>query len=128
MSDKRARILAIDDEPMLVAVYARMLRRYHDVVPVVGGSAAIELLERDAAFDVVLCDVMMPEVSGLDVYRTAARLSRELAARFVFLTGGAHTDEAARFLATERVPTLDKPAELQALLAAIAARLDGGSG
>jgi CheY-like chemotaxis protein len=105
----RARILVIDDEPLLGRTLSFMLEERHDVVVIGGGREALGRLERDWDFDLVLCDLDMPEVTGQVVYETVARTHPELAPRFVLMTGGACSRWSEEFLAGYRGVQLDKP-------------------
>lgn len=82
------------------------------------GSAreALSLLERGKRFDLVLCDLVMAEMDGADFWHELARRFPGLAARTVFLTGGAYSDEARRFLEERDLPWLPKPFESHELL------------
>jgi two-component system, cell cycle sensor histidine kinase and response regulator CckA len=111
---RRGRILVVDDEPAVLRAISRMLRD-HDVVTCASGAAALELLERDRDFDAVLCDLMMPDLSGMELFRRIARTYPELGDRFVFITGGAYTVESQRFLAEGNRPTAQKPFDARAL-------------
>jgi CheY-like chemotaxis protein len=104
----------VDDEPSLGRALAAALRGEHDVLTVTSGQAAIELLAVDGGFDVVLCDLMMPGTSGIDVWKRVQANDPALAERFVFVTGGAFTAEATAFLADGR-EHLEKPFDLTAL-------------
>jgi len=106
---RRGRVLVIDDEPRLATTIRLALEEQAEVEVAGSGAEAIERLSGDAEFDVVLCDLMMPEVSGMDVYESVARDRPDLAARFVFMTGGAFTDRARAFLKHSGLPRLDKP-------------------
>ena len=110
----RARVLAIDDDPMVLSAIRRSLKE-HEVVSVEDGREALALLARDRSFDVILCDIMMPDISGVEVHEEMAVVAPSLQPRMVFLTGGAFTDRTRDFL--ERVPNkrLDKPFDLQEL-------------
>jgi CheY-like chemotaxis protein len=120
----KARVLVVDDEPQVAAALERLLSPPHDVVYAGDARAALAALERDAAYDVVLCDVTMPEMSGPDLHRELARRLPRLAARLAFMTGDAFSPRALALLdgcANER---LDKPfdvAALRALVSRIAA-------
>jgi two-component system, cell cycle sensor histidine kinase and response regulator CckA len=103
-----ARILIIDDEPLL-ADTLRVALFEHRVVAVASGRAAIEWLAKDEAFDLVLCDLMMPELSGEHVYEHVREHHPRLARRFAFMTGGAFTDAARRFVDGFDGPCLEKP-------------------
>jgi two-component system cell cycle sensor histidine kinase/response regulator CckA len=118
---RRARVLLADDEPSLGRALAAALRGEHDILAVMSGRAALELLAVDQDFDVILCDLMMPGTSGIDVWRRVSVIAPALAARFVFVTGGAFTAEAAAFLADGR-EHFEKPFDLEALRALLVRR------
>jgi PAS domain S-box-containing protein len=115
----RARVLVVDDEPRVRASIERVLRREHEVQLAESGAAAIALLKRDAAFDVILSDLVMPEVSGAEFYQWVLANEPRLAPRMVFMTGAVFTRRIAEFLASVSNPTLDKPLKFDALLALI---------
>jgi signal transduction histidine kinase len=106
-----ARVLVIDDEPLVGRSIRRALRG-HRVEVFSSGEEAIRWLESGEDVDVVFCDLMMPEVSGMDVYARVAAARPELASRFVFMTGGAFTRKARAFLKKTRLTCLEKPFEL----------------
>jgi DNA-binding NtrC family response regulator len=95
----------------------------HDVTIVHTARDAVDRIVAGDHFDVVLADLLMPEVSGMDLYRTVSGLHPALARRFVFLTGGAFTPSAREFLEHEQVEWIEKPFDLEALRAAVARRV-----
>ncbi|MDP1823445.1 MAG: PAS domain S-box protein [Archangium sp.] len=105
----RGRVLVVDDEAAIRRVLERMLSQRHEVVTATSGREAQALLERDGAFDVILCDVMMPEVTGVDLHAWLERHAPVLARRLVFISGGAFTPSASDYLATVSNLRLDKP-------------------
>jgi CheY-like chemotaxis protein len=112
----RRRILAVDDEALLLKAYRRMLCDAHDLTTALGGPEALKLLEHDARFDVVLCDLQMPEMSGMELHAAVMERNPALANRFVFVTGGAFSGDARRFL-EEAVPAvIQKPFNVDDLL------------
>ncbi len=117
---RRTRVLIIDDDRPVAAALALELTE-HDVVVAGSGREALEILRRDTRFDAVLCDVMMPELSGIDLFHWVQPIEPQLAKRFVFMTGGAFTARAQRFLAEIDNPRLDKPFPTSELLDVIAA-------
>ncbi|APR85330.1 Sensory box histidine kinase/response regulator [Minicystis rosea] len=119
---KRARVLVVDDEVVLASALGRSIEADHDVVVLPGGREALELLRRDDRFDVILCDLIMPVVTGMDLYEEIRRTKPLLAGRIVFMTGGTFTPRTREFLATVKNPTLDKPFDLTALNALLRAR------
>jgi signal transduction histidine kinase len=121
---RRARVLAVDDDPLVARTLARLLADEHEVTTVGGGHQALELLARDAGFDLILCDLMMPEMNGMELHRQVVARSPDLGRRFVFISGGALGPEITGFLETVDHPRLAKPFEPAALRALIARRLD----
>lgn len=116
---KRWRVLVIDDEPAIGRLIRNLLPHHEmDVVPT--AELGLARLREDDTFDVVVCDIMMPELSGMDLYDVLAVERPTLAARFVFITGGTFTERAESFL--ERVPNrrLDKPFAINDLETAMA--------
>ena len=107
--NSRARILIIDDEPLLGQTLRFAFQDKHDVEVASSGREALERLGADADFDLVLCDLMMPDVSGEHVYRAVSEHTPGLLPRFVFMTGGAFTERAQEFLAQFAGRQLEKP-------------------
>ena len=109
----RARVLVVDDEPAVGAALRRLLLD-HEVTVVDSGASALVAL-RDQSFDVILCDVLMPRMTGMELYAELEDRMPDQAARIVFVTGGAFTAAARAFL--DRVPNarLDKPVDPKVL-------------
>ncbi|RKG65539.1 PAS domain S-box protein [Corallococcus sp. CA054B] len=104
----RGRVLVVDDEPAVGRVLQRLLRG-HDVEVATSGRQALERMSRAPGFDAVLCDVMMPDLAGRDVYEAVRRAHPGLERRFVFVSGGAFTAGAREFLEHIPNPLLEKP-------------------
>lgn len=121
----RARVIVVDDEPLVGRSIRRALRE-HDVEVYSQGHEAIARLRADAPFDLVFLDLMMPNVSGADVYCEVTRKRPELASRFIFMTGGAFTAETRAFLEREDVACLEKPFELGQIREIVAERARAG--
>jgi CheY-like chemotaxis protein len=121
-SRRRGRVLVVDDEPALAAALARSIERDHEVVALSSGREALELLRRDPSFDVILCDLVMPQVTGMDVYEELRRADPGLADRVIFMTGGTFTSRTRDFLGRVSNPALDKPFDLSTLSALLRAR------
>lgn len=107
--NSRARILIIDDEPLLGQTLRFAFQDKHDVEVASSGREALDRLGADSDFDLVLCDLMMPDVSGEHVYRAVSERAPSLLPRFVFMTGGAFTERAQEFLAQFAGRQLEKP-------------------
>ncbi|WNZ62611.1 response regulator [Myxococcus sp. MxC21-1] len=115
----RKRVLVVDDEPLLASVLGRILGVRHEVVVVHSGREALDTLARDADFDRIFCDLMMGDLTGMDVYDALSSRQPELLARFVFMTGGGFSERARTFLQSVPVPRIEKPFELGVLHALV---------
>jgi signal transduction histidine kinase/DNA-binding response OmpR family regulator len=104
----RPRILVVDDEPMVGTVVRRILGDENDVVAVTSGGDALAALDA-GHFDLVLCDLMMPRVSGMDLHEVLSQKWPDHARRMIFATGGAFTPRAREFVDRVPNPFLDKP-------------------
>src|SRR5690606_15961760 len=104
-----ARILVVDDEPLLGQTLSLAFRGKHEVSVAVSGREALARLAVDSRYVLVLCDLMMPDVSGQNVFEAVRRDHPELLSRFVFMTGGAFTERAQEFLEQHSGRTIEKP-------------------
>jgi PAS domain S-box-containing protein len=118
----RPRVLLIDDEPNLGITLSTGLREHADLVSVRSGTEAVRLLLADGAFDLILCDLMMPDLTGMDVFEQISRQRPALRERFVFTTGGAVTERAREFLEQHADHRLDKPFRLEQVEALLSRR------
>jgi signal transduction histidine kinase/CheY-like chemotaxis protein len=112
----RRRVLVVDDEPMMGRAVARLLGDAHEVSAVTSAAQALALLEGGERYHLVLCDLMMPDTTGMDFARLLAAASPQMAARLVFMTGGAFTPAAEQFLESRPLPAMLKPLDAKALL------------
>jgi PAS domain S-box-containing protein len=112
------RVLVIDDEPMVGRAVSRMLSG-HSVEVVTSAGQALERVRAGQRYDAFVCDLMMPDVTGMDLYEQLVAEAPDQAARFVFLTGGAFTERARAFVEQPGVRVLPKPMDPGALRAAI---------
>ena len=113
-SERTASVLAIEDEPALGRVLPRLLSP-HRVTVVERAMEALARILADEPFDVILCDIMMPEMTGMEFYRQLARVRPEIARRVVFMSGGVFTPGVRSFL--DEIPNrcVDKPLDIDAL-------------
>jgi CheY-like chemotaxis protein len=109
----------VDDEPPLAQSLRRTLAREHDVVAVSSGRAALDLVASGERFDVILCDLMMPEITGMDLSERLATEAPEAARSLVFMTGGAFTPRAREFLDDPSRRRIEKPFDLETLRALV---------
>ncbi len=115
------RILVVDDEPLVGRLVERALVRDHHITVEITGRAGLERIVAGERFDLILCDLMMPEMTGMDLHERLVAVAPDQADRMVFLTGGAFTRRARDFL-RERA-FLEKPFDLRALEAVVKERL-----
>ena len=106
---RRGRILVVDDDPTIRLGVRRILAFEHEVVAVAGACEALSRISGGEQFDVILSDVMMPEMTGIDLHARLGELKPEQAHRMVFMTGGAFTMRARQFLEQVRLPVIEKP-------------------
>ena len=106
---RRGRVLVVDDEPLITRTVQRALSKDHDILALSSAEDALAHINSGERFDVILCDLMMPQMTGMDLHGELLRVAPEQAARMVFLTGGAFTARARTFL--DQVPNqrVEKP-------------------
>jgi PAS domain S-box-containing protein len=108
---KRLRVLVVDDEPAIGGALAASLEEHQ--VEVAGSAAeALALLARDPGFDVILCDIVMPEASGVEFHRSLAATNPGLCRRIVFMTGATLGTDEGKTLAALPNTVLEKPFDL----------------
>jgi len=112
-------VLVVDDEPLVARAASRLLAREHEVTIAHSGAEALERIQRGEPFDLVLCDLMMPGVSGMDFHERLSKLCPDLAARTVFVSGGVFTESARSFLAGSGHPCVEKPFDAAVLRATV---------
>ena len=117
---RHARILLVDDEPFFISAMCRVLEGEHEVVAMTSAREALSRLadggdSSAGAFDLILCDLMMTEMSGIELHSELVRRSPELARRMVFMTGGAFTPRARAFLQAIPNRCVEKPLDLETI-------------
>jgi PAS domain S-box-containing protein len=106
---RRGRVLVVDDDPLVGTALHRALARDHELVVLTSAREARERIAGGERFDAILCDLMMPDVTGMDLHRTLAAQAPDQAERMVLITGGAFTPSAVRFLDEVPNPRVEKP-------------------
>lgn len=112
----RPRVLVIDDELLILKVIASMLESEYDVTCEFRVDAALGRIRRGERFDAILCDLMMPHMTGMDLYATLLEIAPDQASSTIFLTGGAFTPRAREFLEKVSRATIKKPFDTATLL------------
>jgi two-component system cell cycle sensor histidine kinase/response regulator CckA len=119
MPNSRPRVLIIDDEPAILAVYPEVLGVDYKVVVASSGQQALDLIATEPNFDVILCDYMMPDLDGRALYEHLRTHAPHLLERLMFCSGGLVSERARKFVASISNPLLEKPIPLDTLCDAI---------
>jgi DNA-binding NtrC family response regulator len=121
-STKRKRLLIVDDEVMILRALGRTLKREYDVTALSSPEEALGRLASGESWDIVLSDVMMPEMSGVEFAKRAVGVCPDLAGRIALMTGGAASPEVRTALEQSGLPVIEKPidfAKLRTVLATL---------
>jgi two-component system cell cycle sensor histidine kinase/response regulator CckA len=116
---RRHRVLLVDDEPLVAHTMERLLRRDYDVTVALCGREAIEHITGGARFDAIVSDVMMPNMTGIELIEELQRVAPDQAQRMIFLSGGAFTSQTRECLDALRAPQLEKPVTAKVLRATV---------
>jgi PAS domain S-box-containing protein len=117
---RRHRILIVDDEPRVAQALKRMLSGDHDLTLASCGTEALEHVVAGARFDAIISDVMMPNMTGIELYDRLAQLAPDQAGRVIFLSGGVFTPQTQSRLESAGTVQLQKPVSAQELRACVA--------
>jgi len=120
-AEVRARVLAIDDDQLILSALTRILRCDCDVVTVTSARDALERIGSDA-FDVILCDLMMPQMTGMELHAVLAHAVPGEAEKMIFMTGGTFTASAQAFLDSVANVRVEKPFDSKQLHAIVRER------
>ncbi len=110
----------VDDERLVGDAIARSLTEENDVEVVTDAQQALARIAAGKTYDLILCDLMMPVVTGMDLYAEILRTAPRMAGRLVFMTGGAFTPRARAFLESIGNPCLEKPLDMGKLRSLLA--------
>ncbi|HMG55583.1 MAG TPA: ATP-binding protein, partial [Kofleriaceae bacterium] len=106
---RRQRVMLVDDEPMVAHSIMRLLRRDYDVTIARCGQDALDHIARGVRFDAIVSDVMMPNMTGVELIEELQRVAPDQARRLIFLSGGAFTAQTRERLDQLGAPQLEKP-------------------
>jgi two-component system, cell cycle sensor histidine kinase and response regulator CckA len=116
---ERGRVLVVDDESVVAHTLKVLLQGEHDLVVAESGAEALELLQQDGAsataYDVILCDLMMPGMTGMELFEVLRREYPVLSKRVVFMTGGVSMLRVSEFLASVPNAKFEKPFDIAEL-------------
>jgi two-component system, cell cycle sensor histidine kinase and response regulator CckA len=129
---ERGRVLVVDDESVVAHTLKVLLQGEHDLVVAESGAEALELLQGEtastSAYDAILCDLMMPGMTGMELFEVLRREYPNLAGRVVFMTGGVSMMRVSEFLESVPNAKFEKPfdiAELRRTLHYLVAKARG---
>ena len=120
-------MLVVDDDVRLREMLGRLLGKDHDVTLASSAEEALASMRSGKRYDAIVSDVMMPGMTGVDLFVELERLDRRQAERVIFITGGAFTPATRAFLETAKNPFLEKPFDnraLRELVSSVAAASD----
>jgi CheY-like chemotaxis protein len=115
----RGKVLVIEPDELVGRTINRLLRDEHHVAVERDAPTAVARIVAGESFDVVLCELLMPKLSGIQVYLALLQADRALAERLVFITGAPLSDETELFLQTSRALLLEKPFSVSHLRAVV---------
>jgi two-component system response regulator PilR (NtrC family) len=122
---ERARILVVDDEPSMRELLAIVLRREgYEVIQAENGHAALEALERQMV-DLLISDIKMPDMSGVDVLRAAKQIDQDVLG--IMITAFASTDTAVEAMRLGACDYLSKPFNVDELKIKVREKLESRS-
>lgn len=116
---RRGRLLIIDDEVVFSGSLRRLFSNEHDVTVINRGREALDQLCAGRRYDAILCDLVMPEVTGIELYLELQRIAPDQAECMIFLTGGAFSEKSQQFLDGIANRWFEKPCNLEQLRAAV---------
>jgi PAS domain S-box-containing protein len=106
---RRQRVMLVDDEPHVAQTIERLLRREYDVTIALCGQDAIDHIRNGQRFDAIVSDVMMPNMTGIELVEELRRVAPDQAQRLIFLSGGVFTPQTRERLDEIGAPQLAKP-------------------
>jgi signal transduction histidine kinase/ActR/RegA family two-component response regulator len=115
----RPRVLFVDDDPAILRAFRRAFQHDHEIVSAANGAQALSVLEQSTAFDAIVCDLIMPELSGMELYRRIRETDPAVARAFVFITGAIERRVVKEFLTGVENRAIEKPLDFGELRRAI---------
>ena len=116
---RRGKLLIVDDEALFSGSLRRLFSNEYDVTVMNSGREALDRMRAGERFDVIVCDLMMPEISGVELHGELLRIAPEQTDRMIFLTGGAFSRSSQQFLDGVTNRWFEKPCNLHELRDAV---------
>ena len=124
-AQRRGTVMVIDDDVLVRSFVHRALSTAHEVSVETCGEDGLKRIQRGERFDLILCDVMMPQMTGLELYDLVSEIAPEQPKRIVFITGGAFSGSMQQVLEATGNPRLDKPFHADRLRELVDEVIDG---
>ena len=112
---KRAHVLVLDDDELILRACTRVFEDEHEVTTMQRARDAIDEISAGSEYDLILCDLQMPDMNGIKFHAAVWRLVPSMVDRMVFMTGAAIDDRTAAFLQSVPNETLEKPVGVERL-------------
>ena len=122
----RGTVLLVDDEAMFASSLRRLFSAEHDVTIITRAREALDVITSGTRFDAIVCDLMMPEVSGAELHGRITQIAPDQATRMIFLTGGAYNPQTQAFLDSIPNTWFEKPCNLDELREAVRQAVENG--
>jgi CheY-like chemotaxis protein len=122
---RRARVLVVDDEPLVAESLRLVLSGEFSVTSTTDPNEALKSISGGETYDVILCDVMMPQMNGIELRDRIATDAPDQAARIVFVTGGILIPHVRSLLETVPNAWIEKPIDLEGLRDLVRRRVRG---
>lgn len=104
----RPRVAFVDDEPGILRCYQRLFEKEYEVFVASNGLDAMKLLDAEPVH-LVVCDLMMPGMTGMELFGRITSARPELASRFLFVSGSPNARGVREFLSRTTAPVVEKP-------------------
>jgi CheY-like chemotaxis protein len=124
-SPRKLRVLILDDEDKVARAIARSVAGEYDTEVMTRPLEALARIQAGETFDVILCDLTMPDMSGVDFCSAVTRVAPSVGERIIFMTGGVPTLRARYFLEGSAKLCIEKPFDVEQLRQLIASASQG---
>ncbi len=117
--EHRKKVLIVDDTPTVVKTLARILKDNYKVVVSTNGNKALEMIKQGNVPDIILCDVIMPEMDGYEFITHIKAMDKTKSLPFIFVTGRDNEQEKQKGLALGANEYIKKPFDAEVIISKI---------
>jgi putative two-component system response regulator len=126
-SEKKQRILVVDDIAQNISIVNEILKPYYKIMAALSGPKALEIANSDNSPDLILLDIMMPEMDGFEVCKKLKSDSKTREIPIIFLSALDDMKDKVKGLELGAVDYLSKPFQPEEVLARVKTHLKTGS-